>query len=91
VHVRPLERRAGGQRRPAKLRAHTAAVSICDADAESGLVLTCSDDATMRLWRSAAAMCSLGEEASLGVCSNDNPAFAAWILPQAHLGAFEVL
>ena len=87
--VRRLERRAGGQRRPAHLRAtHQRPVCACDACPESGLVLTSSEDCNLVLWRSAAAMAACGDDAELARFAlpfDDGPCSSAWLLPPRHL------
>jgi hypothetical protein len=84
--VRCLERRAGGQRRPARLCRHTRPVCALDACPESGLVLTSAEDGSVSLWRSAAAM-ARAEDAELGhlLVPADGAASYAWVLPPAHL------
>ena len=85
--VRPLERRAGGQRRPKKLTVHSGSITSCEVDAETGLVVTSSESGSVCLWRSAAAMCALGDAAEVGLILVDTGVTQAWILPQEHVGA----
>jgi len=83
--VRCLERRAGGQRRPARLRVHRMPVCACDACPVSGLVLTAAEDTSACLWRSAGAMAARGEAALLARVESEGPSSYAWLLPPVHL------
>ena len=85
--MRCLERRAGGQRRPARLRRHSLPICACESCPESGIVLSSAEDCSVALWRSAACMAAKAEAAELGrlFIPADGTSSYAWILPPSHL------
>lgn len=85
--MRCLERRSGGQRRPARLRRHSSPICACESCPETGIILSSAEDCSVALWRSAACMAAKAEASELGrlFVPDDGASSYAWILPPSHL------